>query len=281
MKYSITLAPFRKVEPVDETLAKLAKQGFDAIEMFGEPQEMDLAKLKDILSSCSMPVCGVTGMWGSISKDGWKRKLLSADHALVQASEQYVQDCVRMCNSLGGKEMNICLFADDWSGFDKTHEMIPPKEKERVLARSIVALKGICDVAANYGVELLLEPLNRYSTPYCATAKDAAAITHNVDSLGILLDTFHMNIEEDSFEDAIQSSGQLLRHMHFADNNRKMPGFAHIDFRTIVRCLHEIGYDSYVSFEPNIHDRNYEHTTKRGLEFVKRIEVKTRKAAAA
>jgi sugar phosphate isomerase/epimerase len=60
-----------------------------------------------------------------------------------------------------------------------------------------------------------------------------------------------------------------------------MPGFAHIDFSTIVRCLLEIGYDSYVSFEPNILDRNYQHATKRGLEFVKLIEMEMRKAAAA
>jgi sugar phosphate isomerase/epimerase len=281
MKYSITLAPFRKIDPIDQTIANLSKQGFDAVEMFGEPQEMDLAKLKDIFSSYNMPVCGITGMWGSISKDGWKRKLLSADPALVQASERYVQECIRMCNLLGGKEMNVCLFADDRPGFDKTHGLISPKEKEHIMARVIPIMKRLCKDATTYGVELLLEPLNRYSTPYCATAKDAAAIAQKVDSLGILLDTFHMNIEEDSFEDAIQSSGQLLRHTHFADNNRKMPGFAHIDFSTIVRCLLEIGYDSYVSFEPNILDRNYQHATKRGLEFVKLIEMEMRKAAAA
>src|SRR5919197_6542607 len=106
MKYSITLASFRRIEPIGETLVKLARHGFDAVEMFGEPRGVDLAKLRDIFSSYCIPVCGITGMWGSISKDGWKRKLLSADPALVQASEQYVHDCVRMCNQLGGKEMN-------------------------------------------------------------------------------------------------------------------------------------------------------------------------------
>jgi sugar phosphate isomerase/epimerase len=80
-----------------------------------------------------------------------------------------------------------------------------------------------------------------------------------------------MNIEEDMFKDAIQSSGTLLRHMHFADNNRKMPGFAHIDFSAIIKSLNEIGYDGFISFEPNIADRDYEHATKYGLDFVKRI----------
>jgi sugar phosphate isomerase/epimerase len=80
-----------------------------------------------------------------------------------------------------------------------------------------------------------------------------------------------MNIEEDSFEDAIKSSRGLLRHTHFADNNRKMPGLAHIDFQTIMKSLHEISYGGYVSFEPNIAGRDYEFATKSGLDFVKKI----------
>jgi D-psicose/D-tagatose/L-ribulose 3-epimerase len=281
MKYSITLAPFRKVEPIDQTLAKLTLQGFDAVEMFGEPQQVDIAKLQDVLSSYNMPVCGITGMWGSVSNDGWKRKLLSSDPALVQASEEYVQDCVKMCRQLGGNEMNICLFADDLSGFDKTHGMISTIEKTRIMTRAMPVLKKLCNTAEDYGVELVLEPLNRYSTPYCATAKDAVSIARQVGSLGILLDTFHMNIEEDSLEDAIKSSEKFLRHTHFADNNRKMPGFAHIDFRAIVKCLHEIGYDGYASFEPNINGKNYEHATRSGLNFVKQIEADMLNAAAA
>jgi D-psicose/D-tagatose/L-ribulose 3-epimerase len=272
MKYAITLASFRKIEPIEDTLATLAKQGYDAIEMFGEPSEVDAKKLRDTFSSYNLSVCGITGMWGSISPDGWKRRLLSTDQMLVQASEQYVIDCLKMCNILGGKEMNICLFADDIQGFDKTHRTIPAKEKELFAAKAVPVISRLCRKASDYGIRLLLEPLNRYSTPYCASAADAIAIANQVNSLGIVLDTFHMNIEEDLFSDAIQSSRQLLLHMHFADNNRKMPGFAHIDFYTIVKSLKEIGYVGYISFEPSIADKTYEHATKHGLCFIKRIE---------
>lgn len=270
MKYSITLASFRKIEPVEETLPKLAGQGYDAVEMFGEPQDVDVAKLKDVFSAY-IPVCGITGMWGSAGRDGWKRKLLSSDQNLVQASKKYVQDCIKMCNSLGGAEMNVCLFADELPGFDRTHSMLAQNEKEQLARKAVPMLAELCRFAADHGVKLVLEPLNRYSTPYCSTARDAADIVRQVnsDSLGMLLDTFHMNIEEDSFEDAIQTAGQLLKHTHFADNNRKMPGSAHIDFAAIMRCLQEIGYGGYVSFEPNIADKNYEHATKTGLDFVK------------
>jgi sugar phosphate isomerase/epimerase len=271
MKYAITLASFRKIEPIDNTLTVLARQGYDAIEMFGEPSEVDAKKLLDSLNSYGLSVCGVTGMWGSISIDGWKRRLLSSDPTLVQASEQYVIDCLKLCNILGGHEMNVCLFADEMQGVDRTHRIISANEKELFAAKAVPIMRRLSRKAADYGIQLVLEPLNRYSTPYCATAKDAIAIAQEVDSLGVLLDTFHMNIEEDLFKDTVQSSRNFLRHMHFADNNRKMPGFAHIDFSTIVKSLNEIGYEGYISFEPNIADRNYEHATKFGLDFVKRI----------
>ena len=271
MRYAITLASFRNIEPVGDTLATLAKQGYHAMEMFGEPSEIDAKKLLDSLNSYGLSICGVTGMWGSISTDGWKRRLLSSDPKLVQASEQYVIDCLKLCNTLGGHEMNVCLFADERNGVDRTHRIVSPNEKELFAAKAVPIMRLLCTKAADYGVQLVLEPLNRYSTPYCATAKDAIAIAQHVDSLGILLDTFHMNIEEDMFRDAIQSSSTFLRHMHFADNNRKMPGFAHIDFSTVIESLNEIGYDGFISFEPNIADRNYQHATKYGLDFVKRI----------
>jgi D-psicose/D-tagatose/L-ribulose 3-epimerase len=271
MKYAITLASFRKIEPTEDTLATLAKQGYRTMEMFGEPSEVDAKKLLDSLNSYGLSICGVTGMWGSISNDGWKRRLLSSDPKLVQASERYVIDCLKLCNTLGGHEMNICLFADEIKGVDRTHRIISPNEKELFATKAVPLVRLLCKRAADYGIQLVLEPLNRYSTPYCATAKDAIAIAQHVDSLGILLDTFHMNIEEDMFKDAIQSSSTLLRHMHFADNNRKMPGFAHIDFSAIIKSLNEIGYDGFISFEPNIADRDYEHATKYGLDFVKRI----------
>ena len=199
MKYAITLASFRNIEPVEDTLATLAKQGYRAMEMFGEPSEVDAKKLLDSLNSYGLSVCGVTGMWGSISSDGWKRRLLSSDPKLVQASEQYVIDCLKLCNTLGGHEMNVCLFADEIKGFDRTHRIISPNEKELFAAKAVPLMRVLCRRAADYGIQLVLEPLNRYSTPYCATAKDAIAIAQHVDSLGILLDTFHMNIEEDMF----------------------------------------------------------------------------------
>jgi len=275
LKYAITLSSFCHIEPIERTLERLQGQGYDAVEMFGEPQKMGMKKLRDIFDSFNFHVCGITGMWGSISEDSWKRRILSTDRSITKHTEDYVMDCIKMCQSLGGNEMNICLFADsDMATFDRNHRTLSGDKKEAVIQKAIPLLNTLSKFAKDYGVHILVEPLNRYNTPFCSSAKDAFVIANKVnhDNFGLLLDTFHMNIEEDSFEDSILKSRKLLRHMHLADNNRKMPGYSHINFQSIMRSLFSIGYNGYASFEPNVNDKDYENFTKRGLEFIKSLE---------
>ena len=274
-KYSITLSSFRKLEPIEQTLARLKEQKYDAVEAFGEPEEINLRDFRNTISSFDIPICGVTGMWGRTSEDSWKRKLLSLDPSLVSHCENYVKQCIEMCEYLGGKEFNICLFADDDQiFFDANHHTVSESLKQSTIKRAIPMLSSLYRFASDHNVELLIEPLNRYSTPYCTTAKDAVYIAQmvNHNNLGIMLDTFHMNIEESSFEKAIGDSKEFLRHTHFAENNRAMPGYAHLDFEPIVRTLHNIGYDKYISFEPNLIDVDYKLATLKGLNLIKRLE---------
>ena len=273
-KYSITLSSFRNIETLERTLERLVQQGYDAIEMFGEPENVDLKSLIDTFHSFDIPLTGITGMWGPISPNGWKRRFISLEPSIVTSSQQYVQQCIEMCYSLGGDKVNICLFADDRLVTpDRNHNMISEDQKAPIVQRTIPLLAELSGFAKQRGIQLLLEPLNRYSTPYCTTADDAVSIAKqiNQDNFGILLDTFHMNIEEDSFEHAILKSERLLQHTHFADNNRKMPGYGHIDFKSIVNSLRKIGYNHYISFEPNLTRKDYKSATKNGLEFIKSI----------
>ncbi len=275
LRYSITLSSFTNIEPIEKTLERLQGQGYDAVEMFGEPKIMKMEKLRDIFDSFNFPVTGITGMWGSLSEEGWKRKLLSGDIGVRKHAEKYVMDCIKMSQALGGNVINICLFADsEMAAFDRNHRILSQDIKEAVLEKAIPLLTKLSEVAADHGIHILLEPLNRYSTPFCSTAKDGLTIAGKVshDYLGLLLDTFHMNIEEDSYDDAILKSRKLLKHIHLADNNRKMPGYAHTDFQSIMRALCGIGYSGYASFEPIISDKYYENTTRKGLEFIKTIE---------
>lgn len=261
------------MEPMEKTLARLKEQKYDAVEMFGEPDQTDFKKIKETAESHGLPICGITGMWGRASKEGSKRKLLSLDQDTIRHSENYVKKCIEMCQYFGGSEINICLFADSSLDFDANHGMVSEDQKKSTIDKAIPLLVLLSRFAANHNVNLLIEPLNRYSTPYCNTAKDAAYVAAkiNQENVGILLDTFHMNIEESSFEKTILDSKRFVKHTHFADNNRAMPGYAHLDFAPIVKTLQKIGYDGYVSFEPNL-AVDYASSTLTGLQFIKNLE---------
>jgi sugar phosphate isomerase/epimerase len=275
-KYSITLSSFISMtEPLEQKIVKILEQGYDSIEMFGEPEKVELKYLKDLFQSYDVSVCGITGMWGTTSQDGWKRKLLSSDPSFISSSQKYVKKCIDMCQLLGGKKLNICLFADDkLASIDKNHQVISEEQKKPIILRVLPVLSELSKYGNDRGIQTLLEPLNRYSTPFCSTAADAAAIAEqiNQENFGVLLDTFHMNIEEDSFENAILRVGGLLRHTHFADNNRKMPGRGHIHFKSILKALSQIGYNQYIGFEPTLTSDQYEAEIKYGLEFIKAIQ---------
>jgi sugar phosphate isomerase/epimerase len=274
-KYSITLSSFRNIEAIEKTLERIVNHGYDAVEMYGEPNKLDIPMIREIFSSFNIAVCGITGMWGTSGYDeAHKRKLISYNQNTLKYSKEYVKECIKLCHELGGNELNLCLFADDdLVEFDRNHIILPDINKRRIIQNVLLpTLYDLTKFAEDYDVMLLLEPLNRYSTPYCTTAKDAVAIAKQVNhsNFGILLDTFHMNIEEDSFENAILTSANLLGHIHFADNNRKMPGYAHIDFEVVVKSLSRIKYNGYISFEPILKTDSLT-STKKGLNFIKSL----------
>ncbi len=273
--YSITLSSFLNVQKNElETLENLSRLGLTEVELYGEPDKVNSESLKDLLNSFDIRVIGITGMWGRSSLDGWKRRLLSNDKSILKYSEDYVLKCIKLCNYFGGKRINLCLFSDPIYSFDVTHRNVNENNKNKVLESCVPLLNRLLKTAGEENVSLMVEPLNRYSTPYCCTYSDVISLIEKCDELELMLDTFHMNIEEDSFEDAILNSHLILSHMHFADNNRKMPGFGHIDFNMIVKTLKKISYDGKISFEPTILNRNYYSAVKFGLDYVKKLDLK-------
>ncbi len=109
-----------------------------------------------------------------------------------------------------------------------------------------------CSAAAEAaGVRLALEPINRYETTLINTWPQGLDLIERVGSpaFGLLLDTFHMNIEEPSIEGSLRACGDRIFHFHVADSNRWPPGSGHLDFARILGVLQDIGYQGYVSGE--------------------------------
>jgi sugar phosphate isomerase/epimerase len=127
----------------------------------------------------------------------------------------------------------------------------PGVEHEQAYAWLVEALQRCSAAAAPHGVRLVLEPINRYETTLINNVDQGLALIEAVgaDNFGLLLDTFHMNIEEPKIEDSIRTAGDRIFHFHVADSNRWYPGAGHIDFGSVMATLRDIGYAGYVSVE--------------------------------
>jgi len=272
-KYSITLSTFKDLEPLDKSLENLNRQGFEAVEVYGEPDIIDVKKFSNLLGSFSMKVSGVTGMWGLSNASPKPRYLITVNEESVRTVQNYIKKCIILCHTLGGKTFNICLFSDVPLISDGNHKVLSRDEKRKLVIPVIKPLCHLVKYARNYGVELLIEPLNRYSTPVCTNSEDAKYIADliNEENVGILLDTFHMNIEEDSIYDAIINSKKVLKHVHMSDNNRKMPGFAHINFESVIEALKKIKYTRYLTFEPTVQNTYYKDDILTSLQYLKKL----------
>lgn len=266
-EYSITLSSFKNLEPIQVTLEKLKNHGFNAVEVYGEPDFIDVKNLKHLFDSLSIKVSGITGMWGLSSTNNKFRNLVTIDNKLLLAAQNYVKKCVTLCHDLGGKTFNICLFSDKPLISDGNHKFLPTDKKRKWLSSLVNPLRELAEYASDHDINLVIEPLNRYNTPICTNYEDAKHIVNQVnhENLGIMLDTFHMNIEEDSIYETIVATNSLLKHIHVSDNNRKMPGFAHINFEEVVRALKKIKYSKFITFEPTIENTDYEIDLKAGL----------------
>lgn len=109
-----------------------------------------------------------------------------------------------------------------------------------------------CDrLASEYGTSLALEAINRYETYLLNTAAEVVEMIHeeNLRSTGLLLDTFHMNIEETSIEETVRKHRGMVAHFHIADSNRCAPGLGHLQIQNILKILEELGYQGWVSTE--------------------------------
>lgn len=117
------------------------------------------------------------------------------------------------------------------------------------LARS--EIRGYADVARGAGVTLLIEPINRYETNFINTVAEAIAFIDSLNcaNVGVLEDTFHMNIEESSLDEAIALGGARLLYVHTADSNRLAPGLGHVDFVSLAKTLGRVGYCGYLCAE--------------------------------
>jgi D-psicose/D-tagatose/L-ribulose 3-epimerase len=273
VNFSITLNSFLRLGSLEHIVKILAEFGLRYIEIPGDLSNSSSKTNLEIFNTYNLSVLGISGLW--TGSEGMSPILLTKDQQILSYSKNYIKECIKMCNYFGGSILNVCLLSDNNLKIDYNHEIIPNKDKKKLLKGLLPILSELTDFSKDYGVYLLLEPLNRYSTPFCSNAADALFVSSNIndDHFAILLDTYHMNIEEKDFYSCIRKTKIFLKHIHFSDNNRKMPGLGHINFNSIFKALQKVQYTNYIGLEPII-DKNYRIEIRQGLNFLNKISDK-------
>lgn len=176
-----------------------------------------------------------------------EHNLASTDSAAVEAAFRFYADVFRKMDLAGVRSLGGALYSywpvDFKSGFDKDAD----------LTRSISGMKRLADMAADCGIDLNMEVLNRFEGYMLNDCDECLRYVNAVGkpNVHVMLDTFHMNIEEDSLIDAIRLAGSRLGHFHVGEANRKPPGAdGRIPWKDIGNALKEIQYDGYVVMEP-------------------------------
>ncbi len=218
---------------------KAAALGFDAVELFtAAPDAHDPAALADLAKRHPLAVAAVGTGAGKVLHG---LTLTHPDAALRERAVAFLDGMI----AFGARCRAPAIVGSmQGPGTEGT-------ERARMLDWLADGLRGLARRAADHGLPLVLEPLNRYETRVLNRLGDAASFLEErgLANIVLLADLFHMNIEEASIPDALRRAGCRVGHLHFADSNRRPVGLGHLDLPPIVDALREIGYTGYASAE--------------------------------
>lgn len=223
-------------EPIETTIERLHRLGYDGIEISGEPTQYDTSQVARLLEKYQL------ACWGSHSIMMPGRDLVSEEASVRVETVQYMQACVRMVHELGGS-----IFVIFPSECNRLARVAGPDQEWEW---GIEGVRRIAEYAAARDIRVGVEALNRFETHFINRHDQALALADEVGpEVGVALDAFHMNIEEVDPLQAIRNVGSRLIDFHVADNNRRPPGQGSYDWKAVIRTLREVGYDSYLTQE--------------------------------
>lgn len=226
--------------------ARARAAGCDFVEMLvPEPGELDLADTRAALAEQGLGV-------ELAARVNLQRDLSSADAAAAQAGIAYLETCVDVAVSLGANIVGGPLYGAPLVFAGRAPSPVSEDERRRRIDQIVAGLKRAGRRAADAGVTLAVEPLNRFETDIANTTGHGLALVEMVDlpSVGVMLDTFHMNMEDADIAAAIRRAGPRIAHFQANENHRGFVGSGHIDWSAIARALHEAGYRGPITLEP-------------------------------
>lgn len=223
----------------EANVARIAGWGYDGVELaIRDPRLVEAGELERVVvgHGLAVPAIGTGQAWGEE-----KLSFTSDNPSMRQAAVQRIRNHIPLAARLDAVVILGLI-----------RGITPPGQTHgRSMEYLVEAIRECAAAAAGTGVRFALEPLNRYETDLVHTVAEGLELAERIgaENFGLLLDTFHMNIEEPVVEDSIRACGDRIFHFHVADSNRWYPGAGHLDFKAILETLAATGYKGFVSGE--------------------------------
>jgi D-psicose/D-tagatose/L-ribulose 3-epimerase len=219
---------------------RVAELGFDVLEVAVEdPDLLDAGELRNALDRADLGAL-VVGFC-TAERD------ISSDDAVVRgAGLAYVKRCADLAVATGAP-----MVAGPLHQAVGKARFVEPNERAAEFERTVEALAEVADYAGERGVAIAVEPLNRWESDMLNSVEQGLRLCDAVGrgNVGLLLDTFHQNIEEKRIGDAIRAAGPHLFHFHASENDRGVPGSGHIPWPEVGEALRAVGYRGVISLE--------------------------------
>jgi D-psicose/D-tagatose/L-ribulose 3-epimerase len=232
----LSMHNWMRAEPIEVTIARLAKYGYKSIEIGGEPKRYNTKDVKKLLDEHGIRC------WGAVTLMFEGLHLPSPNEQIRANTVQYAKDCLTMIKELDGEILTIVP-----GTVGKVNPDATPEEEWK---NAVEGMKEIDAWSKQEGVRICIEPINRFETYFVSRANQAMALAEATSpECGVCLDAFHINFEEADPHESIRSVGKRLYDFHVADTNRFACGLGHWDWAKVVGTLKSIGYDGALTVE--------------------------------
>lgn len=232
----LSMHNWMRAEPIETTIRRLSKFGFESIEISGEPEKYDTKEVLKLLKENKV------NCWGSVTLMFEGRDLIHADPQVRENSVKYIKGIVTMVHEMEGRIVTIVP--------SQVGKVVPMASPEEEWQWAVEGLREIYAHSEPLGVTLAIEPLNRFETNFLNRHDQALLLAQEVGPhCGIALDAFHINIEEADLYKAVSNAGKRLADFHVADNNRMAPGQGDYNWAKLIKTLDEAGYKYALTLE--------------------------------
>lgn len=220
--------------------------GYDFVELLvPEPGELDLAETKAALGDAGLSVV-------LAARVNMQRNLTGDDETARRAGVDYLKYAADCAAELGAPIVGGPLYGNPLVFAGRPPAPLDEATRQNRVDWCVDGLKAAAAHARSAGVTLAVEPLNRFETDFLSTTQQAVDLIDRVGEpgIGLMLDTFHMHMEEADLAEAIRLAGSKTVHFQANENHRGFIGTGMTDWTSVVRALAEIGYRGPISLEP-------------------------------